>query len=31
MNAIPGIILQLIAIPAIVIALEKNGYLKRLR
>ena len=30
-NAIPGIILQLIAIPAIVIALEKNGYLKRLR
>ena len=28
-NAVPGIILQLIAIPAIVIALKKNGYLKR--
>lgn len=30
-NAVPGIILQLIAIPAIVIALQKNGYLQQVR
>jgi len=29
-NAVPGIILQLILIPALVIVLEKNGYIRRL-